>query len=186
MSSKAKVQAASAAHPKPLGIRKKVREKRPHPDRKVVLRGEGEYIIAEVRHWRRVPCDPRRCRGNKSNGWGCLFLCRQTGTEPSTYEKQVFAGNNVACEQFIKGFNEKHMKMHKIDKLQLNKELQDQRQEHTISDGCNSWVLPIYAGRLAAYRYSCLPVQLWNQTPYDRRIVTMPHTWLVCGVFVRT
>ena len=79
-----------------------------HPDRKVVLKADDEgKMITEVRSWRSVPCDPKRCYAHTR--WGCQFLCPRTNTAPPTYEEQVFAGNQIECELFKQGFDIHHL-----------------------------------------------------------------------------
>ena len=124
-----------------------------HPEYKVVIRSGSKSLIAELRNWWRVSCDPYRCshlRKPKS----CKFLCHSTQSVPATKEKQVFAGSFVECEMFVKAYDEGRTMTRSDLRLWLNGNDASKKSAK-------------FAGNQAALRYGVMPAKLWNETDDD-------------------
>ena len=122
-----------------------------HPERKVVLKLEDGEVVALLRHWRMVPCDPRRCSASWRKGYACLFLCDTEGRAPLTREKQVFAGTKMQCEQFIRGFQKGRILQQRVNgsRSEFLEWLQTNKVKHT----CQNEVMPVFQGIEAFHQY---------------------------------
>ena len=80
----------------------------------------------------------------KKKGYSCLFMCHTQGTAPLTYEKQVFSGTRIQCEQFVHGFQKGRQLLPDADgsMSELANWLQKNKEKHT----CCGEIIPVYHG----------------------------------------
>jgi hypothetical protein len=85
-------------------------------------------------------------------------LC-DTNHTAAQYEKQVFAGSQNHCEQFIKGYNRGRKKVQQSSMATLSEWLDKHRDVHT----CEGAAMPVFQGAEAYLKYGHVTAEDWNK-----------------------